>query len=279
MPGPSLSNNIGKSMESSVLWLLSGLTFIIILSAGFNYTNLSIARSLRRAKEVGVRKVVVATRKQIFFQFIVEAVIISLVSLIFATLLFYVIKPSFLNLNREIREVTKLLSTPTLFVYFIAFAIMIGTMAGFFPAVFLSKLKAVNALKDASGTRVFKKVNMRKVLIVVQFTLSLAFIISASIAFRQYKYALAFDLGFKTENVLNVRLQGNDDKQMGAVFQSIPEVAGMSKSLMIPSVGSRYGENMKFEDPTDSSTLFYNTIDENYMKNIQIIRFHIFSIM
>ena len=269
MPGKSLSNNLGVSMESSVLWMLSGLTFIVILSAGFNYTNLSIARSLRRAKEVGVRKVVGATRRQIFSQFITEAILISLISLVFAILMFYLFKPSFLNIDGEIQEVARLHTTPTLFLYFIVFTIMVGVMAGFFPAVFLSKLQAVNTLKASGGTRKFKKVNMRKILIVIQFTLSLAFIISASIASRQYKYALAFDLGFKTENVLNVSLQGNDDKQMAAVFASIPEVADISKSLMIPSVGSRYGENMKYEDPMDSTTLYYNVIDENYIPLLQ----------
>ncbi len=265
MPGPDLSNNIGKSMNTSILWLLSGLTFIVILCAGFNYTNLSIARSLRRAKEVGVRKVVGASRKQVFSQFIVEAIIISLISLVFATLLFYVIKPEFLNLDGEIQEVAKIQTTPTLFIYFFVFSIVIGIMAGFFPAVFLSKLKAVKVLKDAGSTTLFKKINMRKVLIVVQFTLSLAFIISATIGYRQYKYALAFDLGFKTENVLNVRLSGNDANTVANAFRSIPEVTEISKSLMIPSIGNRYGNTLKYDDPMDSVTLYYNIIDENYI--------------
>lgn len=265
MPGEELSNNLGVSMDSKILWLLSGLTFIVILSAGFNYTNLSIARSLRRAKEVGVRKVVGATRPQIFSQFMTEAILISLISLVFATLLFYVIKPAFLNLGGEIQDVANLSITPTIVGYFIVFTIMVGAMAGFFPAVFLSKLQAVKVLKDAGGISIFKKVNMRKVLIVVQFTLSLAFIISATIAYRQYKYALAFDLGFKTENVLNVSLQNNDPNKVAAAFESIPEVTGMANSLLIPSVGSLYSDRFKYDDPMDSSAIYYNMIDENYI--------------
>ncbi len=265
MPGKDLSNNIGKGMDTRILWLLSGLTFIVMLSAGFNYTNLSIARSLRRAKEVGVRKVVGARRKQIFSQFMTEAILISLISLIFAVFLFYVIKPEFLNLDGEIQSAARLLTTPSLFAYFIIFTVLIGSMAGFFPAIFLSKLQAVKVLKDAGSTRLFKKVNMRKVLIVVQFTLSLAFIISATIAFRQYKYSLAFDLGFKTENILNVRLQGNDVNTVASAFEKIPEIAEISRSMMIPSVGSTYGNTIKYEDPLDSATMYYNTIDENYI--------------
>jgi putative ABC transport system permease protein len=252
-------------MNSQILWLLSGLTFIVILSAGFNYTNLSIARSLRRAKEVGVRKVVGASRNQIFSQFMVEAVLISLISLIFATLLFYFIKPGFLNLDEEVQETVNLLTTPTLFIYFIIFTVFVGMMAGLFPAVFLSKLKAVTVLKASGSTRVFGKLNMRKILIVVQFTLSLIFIISATIAYKQYKYSLAFDLGFKTENVLNIRTQGNDANIVASAFASIPEVTGISKAQLVPSTGNLWADRIKFEDPMDSSTLYYNTVDENYI--------------
>ena len=165
----------------------------------------------------------------------------------------------------EIQEVARLELTPSIFTYFIVFSVVVGGMAGFFPAVFLSKLQAVKVLKDAGSTAIFKKINMRKVLIVVQFTLSLVFIISATIAYRQYNFALAFDLGFKTENVLNVRIQNNDVNKVVAAFSTIPEISGISKSLMIPSVGSKYGDRIKYIDPLDSATIFYNNIDENYI--------------
>lgn len=265
MPGEDLSNNMGKSMNSKIVWVLIGLTLVVILSAGFNYTNLSIARSLRRAKEVGIRKVVGATKKQIFFQFIAEAILIAFISLVFAVLLFYVIKPGFLNLNDQIQNSVQLLTSPSLFIYFILFTVLVGAIAGFFPAIFLSKLQAVKVLKGSSSMRLFKTVSMRKALIVVQFTLSLIFIISATIAYQQYKYALTFDLGFQTENVLNVRLQGNDHDKITTVFEAIPEVLAISKSSMIPSVGTTYSSQMKFDNPEDSTVIFYNMVDENYI--------------
>ncbi len=260
-----LSNNIGKSIGSEVLWVMAGLTFIVILSAGFNYTNLSIARSLRRAKEVGVRKVVGATRSHIFSQFIVEAIIISISALILAFFLLQLIKPQFLSLLPEFADSFLLKTETSLVLYFIVFAIVIGVMAGAFPAIFLSKLNAANALKNAGSTRLFSKVNFRKVLLVIQFTLSLAFIISASIGYKQYKYALAFDLGFKTENVLNVRVQGNDVEMLENAFSQIPEVTEIAKSTLVVSTGSTYGSNFKYEDPMDSTTLYYNGVDENYI--------------
>ncbi|MGW8122864.1 ABC transporter permease [Roseivirga echinicomitans] len=264
MAGPDLSNNIGKAIGGEIIWILGALTFVVLLSAGFNYTNLTIARSLRRAKEVGVRKVVGATKGQIFNQFITEATIISLISVVFAYLLFTLIKPQFLGLDPSIQRSLQLNITPILFVYFLGFAILVGLLAGFFPALFLSKLQAIQALKNAGSTKLFSKVNMRKVLIVIQFTLSMAFIISASIAYTQFKYALGFDLGFKTENVLNVDLQNNDWQKIQAAFASIPEVTQISKSSVITSTGSTYGADIKYGG--DSTEFYYNDIDENYLE-------------
>ncbi len=264
-----MANSIGKIIGIEVIWLFGGLTLVVILSAGFNYTNLSLARSLRRSKEVGVRKVVGASRGQVFVQFIVEAIIITLTSLIISFFLFQLIKPQFQNLLPQLADAYKLETKPQLFAYFLVFAIAIGVMAGSFPALFLSKLKAAHALKSAASTKVFTKVTLRKALIVIQFTLSLIFIISTSIGYKQYKHALGFDLGFKTENILNVRIQGNDIDLLTREFAKIPEITQISKSMLVLSTGSTHGSNAKFEDPTDSITLFLNAIDDQYIPLMQ----------
>lgn len=269
MTGPDLSNQIGDSIGGQGLWIFGLLVFVVILSAGFNYTNLSIARSLRRAKEVGVRKVVGATKTQIFSQFIVEACLISLMSLLLAYGILAILKPSFLNLAPEIQQTMKLENNPGLIVYFVLFALLVGILAGLFPALLLSKLKASQVLKNASSAKLFSKISLRKVLIVIQFTLSLIFIISASIAFKQYKYALAFDLGYKTENVLNLELHGNKADQVVAIYERVPEVTEIAKSSHLLSVGSRWGSQIKYEDPMDSTTIWHASIDENYISLMQ----------
>ncbi|OEK05501.1 hypothetical protein BFP71_08235 [Roseivirga misakiensis] len=260
-----LSNSNGKVIGIEVIWILTGLTLVIILSAGFNYTNLSIARSLRRSKEVGVRKVIGATRGHIFTQFILEATIISMISLCISFFLLQVLKPQFVQLLPEFAEAYQLNTEVSLVLYFILFAVIIGVMAGTFPALFLSKLNAINALKNSGSGRLFSRVNVRKALIVIQFTLSIAFIVAASIGYKQYKYALGFDLGFNTENILNVRVQGNDVGQLEAAFSKIPEVTDISKSTLVASTGSTYSATFKFEDPMDSTSLFYNAVDEKYI--------------
>ncbi len=265
MSGPDLNNQIGQSLSSDILWILGILAFVVILSAAFNYTNLSIARALRRAKEVGVRKVVGATRRQVFTQFTIEACIISVSSLIIAYFLFFLLKPLFLNLNPEIQRSLTLDHEPIMLLYFLIFAIAVGVSAGFIPSLFLSKLRAIQVLKDVSSTRLFSKINLRKVLIVVQFTLSLTFIISASIAYKQFQYALNYDLGFDTENVLNVSLAGNDPELTKAVFERIPEIIDISLSSYILSTGSRYSNQVKSEDGLDSASVYMSHIDHKYI--------------
>ncbi len=266
MTGESnMSNQLGNSMGREPLLLFAGLAFIVILSAGFNYTNLSIARSLRRSKEVGVRKVVGAKRAQIFSQFIVEATLISLASLVLAVFGFYLIKPLFLGINPEIESIFRLeLGIEQVF-YFLAFAILVGVFAGFLPALFLSKLKAISILKTNSNTKLFSRIALRKSLLVVQFTLSLIFIIAATIANRQFQYAMNYDMGFTTDNVLTLQLEGNDPFETETILERIPEIESISKSAFVLSVGSTWGTQMFSEDKLDSATIYYLSVDHKYI--------------
>lgn len=270
MTGPSnISNQIGNSMGAEVLWVLAGLSFIVILSAAFNYTNLSIARSLRRSKEVGIRKVVGARRGQVFNQFIVEACIISLGSLIIAYFLFFLIKPLFLSLNPQVEDILRLQADLSQIVYFVLFALVVGVLAGLLPALFLSKLKAISVLKADTNTKLFSRITLRKTLLVVQFTLSLIFIIAASIANKQFKYAMNYDLGFDTENILNVNVQGNDPADIEALFSRIPEVEQIARTSHVLSVGSTWGTQMFSEDKLDSGSVYYSRIDHRYIPMLQ----------
>ncbi len=103
-------------------------------------------------------------------------------------------------------------------------SIGIGLMAGLIPAAFFSRVNTAVVLKDAAGITLFKHINLRKGLIVFQYTLSLLFIVMVSIGFRQYRYSLSFDLGFKTDNILTIELQRNNSQQI------IKGVVGVTRS-------------------------------------------------
>lgn len=264
--GEDLNNQIGATFGKITLWIFIAITGVILLSAAFNYTNLSIARSLRRSREVGVRKIIGAVKSHIIGQFVVESIIISLMALVFAFGLFVLLKPHLLSLQEDLRELLTLDISPALIGYFVLFAIVIGVMAGFMPALFFAKINAVKVLKDVSSVRVFRKVTMRKVLIVFQYCISIIFITSMLILHKQYKHYLAYDLGFTTENIVNVSLMGNKADPLIADLKTLPEVQNISRSRLIASTGNYWGTNMKSDkDPTDSALVWHNFIDENYL--------------
>ncbi|HLZ17844.1 MAG TPA: ABC transporter permease, partial [Cyclobacteriaceae bacterium] len=266
MLGRDLGNQIGPVLGRSGPWIFGGLAFVVVLSACFNYTNLSIARSFRRTREVGIRKVIGAQKGQVISQFLMEAILISLCSLVVSLGLFFILKPYFLTIEESIQRLLTLELTPTLLLYFLAFAIAIGLAAGFFPALFFSRVNAVQALKDFSAGMGFKKLTMRKVLIVFQYCISIIFITSTLIMVRQYRHFVAFDLGFKTDNILNIQLQGNKAELLKKELNELPEVRGISQSVMVTSVGNYWGTYMKYPaNPDDSASVYYNTVDENYV--------------
>lgn len=255
----------GPHIPPLVLWILGGLAFVVILSACFNYTNLSMARAMRRFKEIGLRKAIGAGKSQVWQQFLVEAIMISLAALFLSFFLFLVLRPQLINLAPEMQRMVKLELTPAMVIAFIFFSVTVGVIAGFMPAIFFSKVSAINALRSASTVKVFGHVTLRRALVVIQYTLTLIFITTTSIGYVQYKNILAFDLGFSTENILNIDMQGNKPDALLKELSEMPEVTALSRSLIITSVGNAWGGFMQYQDPRDSVLVMTNHVDENYL--------------
>jgi putative ABC transport system permease protein len=262
----SMGNQMGPVLGSTLLWVFGGLCFVVILSACFNYTNLSVARSLKRTREVGIRKVIGAMKSNVATQFIVEAVIISISALAMALLIFFVLRPHFLSIEPDIQKMFTLHLSPVVILYFVGFAIFVGIAAGIFPSLFFSRINAIQVLKSATSFRGMNRITGRKILIVIQYCISII-LVSASIGvYRQYQHYISFDLGFNTENILNISLQGNKAELLKKEISELPEVKGISQSLLVTSVGNYWGTNMKYHgSPNDSCGVSYNSIDENYI--------------
>ncbi|MCB0631614.1 MAG: ABC transporter permease, partial [Lewinella sp.] len=261
----SMSNQAGYHIDRSFIWILVGLALVVIISACFNYTNLSIARALRRSREVGIRKVIGASRLQVFLQFMLEAVLISVFALLFAFILFLFIRPQFLSIEPRFLERLSLIPSLRIYLYFVGLAVSIGLFAGFFPAVFFSRVEPAKVIKDISKLKLFRHVTLRKALITFQYVLSICFIVAICLGYQQYKYSLNFDLGFNTENILNLELQGNDPELLKHELEQLPEVTGISASLMVPSVGDTYSAILKYTGGADSTSIYYNKVDEHYL--------------
>lgn len=257
---------VGPHMAPRVLWLLGGLALVVILSACFNYTNLSMARAMRRFKEVGLRKAIGAEKGQIRQQFLVESVMISLAALVLSFVLFLVLRPLLINLAPEMQQMVKLELTLPMAVAFIVFSVTIGVIAGFMPALFFSKVSAISALRNVyQSVNVFKHISLRRALVVIQYTLTLIFITTTAIGYVQYKNILAFDLGFNTANILNINMQGNKPDALLKKLSEMPEVTAFSRSLIVTSIGNAWGGYMKYKNSRDSALVMTNHIDENYL--------------
>lgn len=235
-PGVATGNDTIITLPMFVYYILGGLAFVILLSAGLNYASMAIARAITRAGEIGIRKVNGAERKDIVYQFFCETMLTIGLSLLLALFFLFALKSAFLHLWINQFLHFELEIQPGLYFIFIGFSLLVGLVAGIFPALRLSGFKPIIAIKklEAKGKQRF---GIRRVLTVAQFSISLFFIISAILIYNQFKHFNQFDYGFKPSNVLNINLQGKDFE---TVKQRLEEVAGIdavSGSAYLPATG------------------------------------------
>jgi ABC-type antimicrobial peptide transport system permease subunit len=259
--GPDLRQAIGPKWEASGMIVFIVIAALILLPACFNYTNISIARALKRAKEIGLRKTMGGVKSQIFLQFIIETVVISLIAFAGALLLFILIRDEFQN-SLVSSDALDLSMTPKMIILFTLFAIFTGLVAGVFPALYFGKLNPIQALKNKAHTG-SSGMKVRKVLTIFQFALSFGFILSLVVFNRQYQYSLNFDFGFAKENIVNVELQGIKSELVKAEFSKLASVknTALSSELMGLSYSGTWVKNAG-NDSTDVSQMF---VDQNYL--------------
>jgi putative ABC transport system permease protein len=269
-PGPMLSNNMGTGMPDLLLIFMMALAGIVLIMACFNYTQLMIAKSLTRAREIGVRKIVGAHRWQVFIQFVGEAMVFSLIALVTSYGLLQLIKPAFLQLHITQEFTVNLTEDYSMLLIFLGFAILVGAIAGLLPAVYLSTFKPLKVLRGAGDLKISSRLTLRKILMTVQFTLSLIFILVVMTIYSQVNYMLEADYGFDDQNLVNVRLGAMEFQKLATEIQTISgveSVGGISHSLGTWEDGSSdYKRNLNDE-------LFVMrdfSVDENYLKNLKI---------
>ena len=270
-PGKMYSNPISYRLPITAIYFLAFLAAVIMLSACLNYTNLSLAKSLTRAKEVGIRKVSGAFRYQILVQFIGESILISILSLVFAIGILELLKPAYNAL--WITQYLKVHFADEAYIYIIFFglSVLIGIIGGIIPAAYLSSFKPLKVLRESSGIKVFKKITLRKALIVIQFTISLFFIITTTLIYYQLNYLMKADYGFDKDNLINIPLHGNQYTNYANAIKShtgIVRVSGSSVVLATGGTGSTFLKNI--DDPEDSLGVSQMSADPNFLDNLKL---------
>jgi putative ABC transport system permease protein len=270
-PGDMLNNSIGPELPWILVYFLGGLGLVILLTSCFNFTNLSIARSLTRAREIGVRKVAGAARWQIFVQFIAESVVVALLALVLAIVATLFMKPMVLQLNFARFFHWDLDNSVFVYAIFIVFAVVVGILAGLFPAVVLSGLQPVKVLKNITNLRLFSRMGMRKVLLVSQFTLSLFFILTVIVMYNQLNLFTHQEHGFNMQRNVMIRLNSTAYQPLKNELQKYNNITSVSAASHVPAAGTSYGcaIKRKMEDP-ESVDAGYFLVDEDYVANMDL---------
>jgi putative ABC transport system permease protein len=266
-PGKNLGNNLSTMpVPTEAPLFLSAIALIIMIIACFNYTNLSLAKALSRAKEVGIRKTIGANRFKIFNQFIGESITYALIALIVGFFLYKLLIPYFFQSILTHVEMETL--GFGLILTFVLFALFIGILAGIIPAIFLSKFNPSDVLKDITKTKVFSRVNLRRALVVIQFFFFFLFIITTIVMFKQIHFQKNVDLGFQTENIMNVELQGMDYEIFKQEVSNHPGISTISASAFIPCTGMAWIERAKRSEDDEFLNIDFISCDRHYIPNL-----------
>lgn len=270
-PSAFINNPIGPFLPWIFVYFFIGLAGVVLLTSCFNFTNLSIARSLTRAREIGVRKVTGAMRWQLFVQFLSESVIVALLALIGAMIMLIILKPLMLELSFAQILKWELEANYFVFVSFIVFAVFVGILAGIFPAVVLSGFQPIKVLKGLSSMRLLSGMRLRKTLLVLQFTFSLIFILSVIVVFDQLQLFLRADHGFNMEKKIVVGLSDTSPEALKIELLNYNNIESITAVSHVPAAGQSYGENYKRTlDEKEWTDLLYYSTDEDYLRNLEI---------
>ncbi|MTI87765.1 MAG: FtsX-like permease family protein [Balneolaceae bacterium] len=266
-PGEGLYYDIGagKTRPLSHLLTTSAVALIILLMACFNYTNLSIARALKRSVEVGIYQVTGATRWQMIRPFIIQSTLTAGGAFIFAYALLPFL-PLPVNLIEEVRSITP---DAVLVGYMAIFVVLVGIIAGLLPALLLTSVSPVNALKKVKNISLLKGLKLRKSLVVIQFSVSVALLVSTAIIYQQMQFMATSDYGFATENIIDIDLQGVDAnlvKQEVSRIPGVQQVSGISNRFGLFT----YGADVQKNRDKEAITTDYFYADKNLIDNMEL---------
>lgn len=257
----------------SSLYVLLAVGGLILLAACINFMNLATARSAKRAKEVGMRKVVGAARRQLIRQFIGESMVYAAISMVFALVLAYAFLPVLISLTGQAVEFGDIFK-----IQFLAglagIYLLVGFLSGSYPALFLSAVQPTKILRSTfeAGTQ---GVLFRKILVVVQFAISIILIISTLIFGRQLNFLLNKNPGFAKDGIVVIRNDRStfrrDLQPLKSELLSDPRILGVTGSLMLPSSIGMYN-TVTWEGATDNQeiSIMHNRVDYDFLDTFEI---------
>jgi putative ABC transport system permease protein len=256
-------NGLYNASNPVYSYILTGIALFLLIIACINFVNLSIARSLNRAKEIGIRKVAGSERKQIIIQFLGESFLLSFFGFVFALLLVLLALPFFNEVSNKALSFSYLFDIKLIFLYAGLF-IVSGLLAGFYPALILSKFNPVDTLYGR--TNYAGKNYLSKGLVVLQFSLATFLIIGTIIIYSQFNFLTNYKLGYNDDNLTIVKTGQIDAKKTNLLAEEL------RKNPAIVSVAARHGGFRATSAKVDGKeiNLTYETIDKEYLPTLQL---------
>lgn len=246
------------------IYVFGALAVFILLLACINFTNLSTASSSKRAKEIGVRKVLGSGKNELVSQFLVESILLTFLAMLFALAMVYWLLPFFNNISGKSITIGFYLSYWAIGLE-LALTVIVGLMAGIYPAFFLSSFRVISILKGTSGTQTANRAGLRSSLIIFQFAISTALIISTFVVYQQLHYMQNKKLGYDKNQVLvinDANTLGNNIYALKQQLLSDNRVVNATQSDNVPGNTAGIGGTVIYvKDLSDKGT--HNEISTN----------------
>lgn len=249
----SLYHETSRGSSWSKLTVEIGIALVILVAATFNYTNLSIARALRRGKEVGIRKLAGAKRSQIFMQYVLEAVVLSVLALVIASLILSLVL-EFKPFNDSYEMIPEANIGFLVLALFFAFALFTGILAGSVPAWILSAFSPAGVLRNIGVHRIMGHFSLRKGLMIFQFTLSLVVVIFLSAFYQQFSFIDSEKTDYYKEDIVVLPIGEQTDRL-------IVELNKMPAVEQIARTSDHFGKYT-----SGQVAVFKDRSDENYQQ-------------
>ena len=258
-------NGMSDGSKSAYSYILTCIAVFILIIACINFINLAVAQSLQRGKEIGIRKVVGGTRKQLIRQFLIESFVVSLVAFVIAIFLTVSILPFFSELANKKLSLSYL-SDGYLYAGYFLLLLITSFIAGFYPSLVLSAFQPVKVLY--SRQKLMSKNYLTKGLIVLQFVLAIFLIIGTIAVNSQLKYLLHKDLGYDSKNLVRIDLpDSKTSDKLAALFKN--ELAGQKNIISLAARNG--GRNISGAKANGKNLMIeYNKIDDKFLSTFKI---------
>ncbi len=252
------------------IYIFSAVALFILLLATINYMNMATARSANRAREVGLRKVVGAYRKQIVNQFLAESLLLAFIALAIALLIVFLFLPDFNQLSgKDIRF--SLFTQPFVLGTILVITVVVGIASGSYPSFYLSSFLPINVLKGKAAKTGKSTAFLRRVLVVIQFFIAIFMIIGTFVVSSQLKFLRNTDLGFDKQNLVVMELQDSAFRSKVESFKNEllqdPSILGATNSTGVPGqINWIQVVRVEREDEMAEMAMILAQVDHEYIK-------------